>query len=444
MSLQLTAFHFSAEVPLNVTGAGNAIFELGTDDSDAFKASFLSELQNGTIRTEVADVLGANDSLNYQGMLQVLDAAAVGGMTASKFGTLETLVSLMNEADGISTSAYVENVSHSLIDGNPANAHWTGGASTPIALGDLSATSTQTQVDDLIGKWFLGTDLPSIDLKGSGEATYQAYNAPLFGLGRPPGYLDVNQGHLGDCWFVATLAEVALQNPSAIESMITNNGNGTYGVRFFLDGTPEFVTVNDELPTASHPLWANGSSLEFANGADGEPSWAELVEKAFVQLSVEPNAVHGELGLAVNAYEAIAGGFPQDALQEITDQSSVTIHARHLVADAATIGSAFKSGEEVELSTGTLAKGYHGDLVEDHVFEVIGYSASTESFTLHNPWGSASSEPMTFTLSVQALAALRTSMHVAEGSAFGEVAGAHSLIAGVVGAGHGALGHFLL
>ncbi len=295
MSLQLTAFHFSAEVPLNVTGAGNAIFESGTNNSDAFKASFLSELQNGTIRTEVADVLGANNSLNYQGMLQVLDAAAVGGMTASKFGTLETLVSLMNEADGISTSAYVENVSHSLIDGNPANAHWTGGASTPIALGDLSATSTQTQVDDLIGKWFLGTDLPSIDLKGSGEATYQAYNAPLFGLGRPPGYLDVNQGHLGDCRFVATLAEVALQNPSAIKSMITNNGNGTFGVRFFLDGTPEFVTVNDELPTASHPLWANGSSLEFANGADGEPSWAELVEKASL------NRVSSQMPFTVNS-----------------------------------------------------------------------------------------------------------------------------------------------
>jgi hypothetical protein len=448
MSLQLTAIWLSAELPLNVTATGNTDFEWGANNSFAFTAGFLSELQDETIRTDVAGVLGANDSLSYQGILQVLDAAAVGGMTASKFGTLETLVSLMSATGGISTSAYVQNISHSLIDGDPANAYWTGGASMPIALGNLSATSTQAQVDDLIGKWFLGSDLPSIDLKGSSESTYQVYNAPLFGAGNVPSYLDVNQGHLGDCWFVATLAEVALQNPAAIESMITNNGNGTYGVRFFVDGTPEYVTVNDDLPTASTPLWANGSSLEFANGANGEPSWAELVEKAFAQLNAEPNAVHGELGLAINAYEGIAGGWPQDALAEITDQDSITFHARQLVSNAATIGAAFESGEEVELSTGTLPKGFHGDLVQHHVFEVIGYSAGTETFTLHNPWGSASSQPMTFTLSVHELAAARTSMHVAEGTASSEVASAfgtmETSIASVVGAGHGPLGHFLL
>jgi Calpain family cysteine protease len=413
--------------------------------TDTAVPGFLDELHNVRIRTDVADALGANDSLSYHGMLQVLDAAAVGGMTAGKFHTLETLASLFNAPDGITTSAYVQHVSHSLIDGDPANAEWTGGESTPIALGNLSATSTQAQVDDLIGKWFLGTDLPSLAGTGSIEATYEVHKGPLFAAHEAPSYLDVNQGSLGDCWFVATLAEVALKDPSAIESMITNNGNGTDGVRFFVDGVADYVTVNNELPTGSEP-WANGSHLAFANGAKGDPLWAELVEKAFAELNAEPNAVHGDSGLASNAYEGIAGGFPENALAEITGQDSFTFTSNHLVADAATIGAAFDSGEEVELGTDIVPKEYRGDLVNSHVFEVIGYNASTDEFTIHNPWGSASASPMTFTMSAHELAAAGCSMTVAEGSATVEHAHAEmeASIASVAAASHGPLAHFLV
>jgi hypothetical protein len=413
--------------------------------TDTAVPGFLDELHNVRIRTDVADALGANDSLSYHGMLQVLDAAAVGGMTAGKFHTLETLASLFNAPDGITTSAYVQHVSHSLIDGDPANAEWTGGESTPIALGNLSATSTQAQVDDLIGKWFLGTDLPSLAGTGSIEATYEVHKGPLFAAHEAPSYLDVNQGSLGDCWFVATLAEVALKDPSAIESMITNNGNGTDGVRFFVDGVADYVTVNNELPTGSEP-WANGSHLAFANGAKGDPLWAELVEKAFAELNAEPNAVHGDSGLAGNAYEGIAGGFPENALAEITGQDSFTFTSNHLVADAATIGAAFDSGEEVELGTDIVPKEYRGDLVNSHVFEVIGYNASTDEFTIHNPWGSASASPMTFTMSAHELAAAGCSMTVAEGSATVEHAHAEmeASIASVAAASHGPLAHFLV
>lgn len=199
----------------------------------------------------------------------------------------------------------VAHISHSLIDGDPANADWTGGEATPVALGNLSATSTRAHVDGLIDKWFLGTDLPSIDSAGKIEATYELQKGPLFSAHEAPSYHDVNQGALGDCWFLASLGEVALQDPSAIRSMITNNHNGTFGVRFFVDGTADYVTVNKELPIVDdRSEWSNGSSLVFANGAKGQPLWAELVEKAFAQLNAEPDAVHGGNGGALNAYEA--------------------------------------------------------------------------------------------------------------------------------------------
>ena len=53
--------------------------------------------------------------------------------------------------------------------------------------------------------------------------------------------------------------------------MITNNGNNTYGVRFFVNGTAEYVTVNNDL--------ADGGT-EFNSATD---IWASLIEKAYAQ-----------------------------------------------------------------------------------------------------------------------------------------------------------------
>lgn len=81
----------------------------------------------------------------------------------------------------------------------------------------------------------------------------------------------------------------------------------------------------------------------FANGAKGQPLWAELVEKAFAQLNAEPDAVHGGNGGALNAYEGISGGEPDVAVAEITDKDSIEYTADRLVSDAARIGAAFDS-----------------------------------------------------------------------------------------------------
>jgi hypothetical protein len=43
---------------------------------------------------------------------------------------------------------------------------------------------------------------------------------------------DVMQGEVADCYFVAALASIALHNPDYLESMITDNGNGTYTVHY--------------------------------------------------------------------------------------------------------------------------------------------------------------------------------------------------------------------
>jgi hypothetical protein len=47
---------------------------------------------------------------------------------------------------------------------------------------------------------------------------------------------DVNQGLIGDCWYIASIMAVASAGPDLIERAITTNANGSYPVRIFDDG----------------------------------------------------------------------------------------------------------------------------------------------------------------------------------------------------------------
>jgi hypothetical protein len=71
--------------------------------------------------------------------------------------------------------------------------------------------------------------------------------------------------------------------------MIQSNGNGAYSVEVYVDGQPDCVTVNAELPLmGGNPKRANGSGLESADGTSDD--WVALIEKASVQLNQQTAA----------------------------------------------------------------------------------------------------------------------------------------------------------
>jgi hypothetical protein len=367
---------------------------------------------NAGIAADVARDLN-NGSLSYASVLSILEDAAAGGMTASKFSSLQTFAADLNRAGGISVAPYVQQIADDVIDGNSANANWNGGAATAVRLGNLSATSGQTQADELIGEWFLGTNLPSLSLASVGQAnlnpTYQNSTLPLYGPSHAPTLQDVNQGYLGDCYFLSSLGETALQDPSAIENMISSNGNGTYGVRFFVNGQADYVTVNSELPIMGGGYqWANGSRLEFANGTTDD--WVALVEKAYAQLNAQTNAPHGmALGTASDSYAAITSG-NGSALTLITNkpESAISLSpytsASSLGSILSSLAANFNSGEEALMSTPAYSS---GNLVGDHMYMITGVNAAADTVTIQNPWNKACSGPlsMSFTESIQQLAA---------------------------------------
>ena len=190
----------------------------------------LSTTQQAVVMTQNSILVEAGSSRSRRGAqlfvhAEVARRRAAGGMSVSEFRGLQFLASELNTAGGIQTSAYVQQIFDNVVKGNSANATWRGGAATAVALGNLTAASSQTQVNELIGKWFLGADLPSTAVSGMTGA-YQAVSTPLFSAGGPV-LTDINQGDVGDCYFLAALGETALQDPSLIQNMIQLNPNGT-------------------------------------------------------------------------------------------------------------------------------------------------------------------------------------------------------------------------
>ena len=113
------------------------------------------------------------------------------------------------------------------------------------------------------------------------DTAYSPVSGSLFGA-NGPSYLDVQQGALGDCWLLASLAEVAARDPSDIRNMFTYDGTtmengsvvGLYTVRFFDNaGAPEYVTVDTELPSGG------GYYDQPVNGV----LWVALAEKAYAE-----------------------------------------------------------------------------------------------------------------------------------------------------------------
>ncbi len=165
--------------------------------------------------------------------------------------------------------------------------------------------------------------------------------------------------------------------------------------------------------------WANGSSLEFANGS---VAWPELLEKAYAELNAQPNAPHGAtLDAASDSYAGIDAGSAY-ALTEITGQAvtgfslSGGTSQTTIASDLSQVASAWSAGQELLVGTSGVAS---GNIVADHMFQVVGFNATTDLLTLHNPWGSAYSGPlaMTFTESLSQLAGVDATVFMTTGKA---------------------------
>jgi hypothetical protein len=249
-----------------------------------------------------------------------------------------------------------------------------------------------------INNVFFGQALPTTtydtgtkDSKGNEiwlTPTYQTVTGELFGPGGP-GYQDVQQNQLGDCWLLASLAEVAARTPSAIQGMFINNYDGTYTVRFFNGATPDYVTVDSELPQLSGVFPFDGPVV----GSDGKLIlWVALAEKAYAEENVEKFLPSNNPGS--NSYQSL--NFLASSLLTFVMPSFTGVAGGDFWWNPPDVTNTWQSGQLVVLATPdfgnsppsiTDKSGNTVTIVSTHVYAVVGYDTPSKQFTLFNPYG---------------------------------------------------------
>src|SRR5207248_480919 len=128
-----------------------------------------------------------------------------------------------------------------VVFGDAANAPYQG-----QPLGNLHTGSNSSQLEQHVDKTFLGLDHPQT----SSWETHRPVSGTRSHAGaRAHGHS--KQGDVGDCSFVAALGAVVRHIPDDIRQMFSDNGDGTFAVRFCVNGAAKYVTVDRALPTTA-------------------------------------------------------------------------------------------------------------------------------------------------------------------------------------------------
>ncbi|MDQ0375329.1 C2 family cysteine protease [Cellulomonas humilata] len=219
-------------------------------------------------------------------------------------------------------------------------------------------------------------------------AEYEEVNHQLVVGGIRP--MDIAQGAIGDCWYMASLMAIAQADPSVIADAISQNANGTYTVRLYDDGKPVYVTVTpDMVVREDNPAFSYQSPQKLADGTQGYELWPLVMEKA--------------LALHWGDYADIEGDSPGLGLEVVTGQSS----SSSSLDDAPSVSeldSLLDGGGAVTLAShgegddlpDTYGDAADGGLVTGHAYYVKSVNTKKGTVTVVNPWGSAYA-PITLT-----------------------------------------------
>ncbi|GBG85181.1 hypothetical protein CBR_g39746 [Chara braunii] len=123
-------------------------------------------------------------------------------------------------------------------------------------------------------------------------------------------YDDISQGQLGNCWFVAALSVLAM-NQDAMRTVIPDAKQqeemgfklGIFKFLFWRMGEWVEVVVDDRLPTTTDE---RGISLVFAHSQNKQEFWSALLEKAYAKLNKSYQGL--EVGSTADALVDFTGG----------------------------------------------------------------------------------------------------------------------------------------
>ncbi len=352
-----------------------------------------------SIKTDIATYL-SDDIFSHNELKSILKNAASNGITETEFNDLKLISTSLNNYLSNSTSSYLNYIYSSVVNGNNANQWWTNGSSTRTSLGDLKIDSSENQVNRLVEKWFKGADLPTNYIGGDSAG---GYGGKSFNYGNLTGDLfvngidldDINQGEAGTCYLISGIICSANDSESLIRSMFCDNGDGTYGVRFYGDDLSEiWVTVNNKIPLAYSSYIRLAGNKDYS--LSGE-KWVSLLEKAYAQAN--------EIGLfkrygdraSRNSYWGVEGGWGTSLSHLSGKELKGTISVQYTCNGNLSewnkwkniISSEIINSNSVYLGSFGTTYGDNGkkNFIPRHAYSITAYNASTDLFTIYNPHG---------------------------------------------------------
>lgn len=256
----------------------------------------------------------------------------------------------------------------------------------------------------------VGEDLPdpaaeSDDVSNVTKRNYAS--SPLFGPAGPRKE-DVDQGALGDCYFLARLGSLASTDPAYIRNSVAPLGDGSYVVRFW-DNDPPYAATYVRVDA---DLWTNGANRPaYAGILPNGGSWAAIMEKAYAVArkdQVNYGSINGGNGtklvhVADNdaTFEISNGALTKEIVKDWWEQGEPAgeiadtvkaqnetllnwLHARRSENKAVGFGSVGNLTDELELTLTNYRRSAHIMIIDRVNFDAAGEPVSV---TIYNPWG---------------------------------------------------------
>lgn len=211
---------------------------------------------------------------------------------------------------------------------------------------------------------------------------------------------DVDQGLLGNCYFLSSIASIAQHHPSFIEQMIIPQADNSYAVNLYERSwfgrlTPQVIHVRARVPHKDGQVLFTrvGDIIENQNGREVEV-WPIILENAYAKMS--------------GSYNKIIGGWPHHAMESLTGLKSSKIYPRQ--ADFGRLHHMHQEGYAMACYTRTDIKLWGidvpdrtghprfaknkmgGELAAGHAYFIVDVDSSADTITLRNPWGWHSGE----------------------------------------------------
>eukprot|EP00931_Biecheleriopsis_adriatica_P056631 TRINITY_DN33564_c0_g1_i1.p1 TRINITY_DN33564_c0_g1~~TRINITY_DN33564_c0_g1_i1.p1 ORF type:complete len:1809 (+),score=334.40 TRINITY_DN33564_c0_g1_i1:35-5461(+) len=191
---------------------------------------------------------------------------------------------------------------------------------------------------------------------------------------------DIHQGGLGDCWFLSAIACMCTR-PDLLKKVFiySDEDKGLYVVRFYKSGVYQDVVVDDFFPCKGR------ATLAFAESGNQSEAWVQVLEKAYAKL-------HG-------SYDAIVGGFVNDALVDMTggmgqsirlttkeskkeiDDGTMWSKLKGFMDDGHLMGAGSSAGSDTDISDKGIVFGHAYSILR--LEDIDGH----QLVKMRNPWG---------------------------------------------------------